>query len=132
MTRLLLDTHVLIWAVEANRRLGRKAARLIADPAVEIWLSAVSVWEIANKTALGRLRVREPVSEWLVSEIRGNHFIPLPLTHEHALVAAELPRYHADPFDRMLIAQAQIEDLRIITADAQFERYDIRLIDASS
>jgi PIN domain nuclease of toxin-antitoxin system len=127
----MLDTHVLLWASEGNRKIGRKARRLIDDPEMEIWLSAMSVWEIANKVALGRLHLREPVRDWLLSETRQNHLIPLPFTHEHASAAAELPRHHEDPFDRMLIAQAQVEDLRIITADAQFGRYDVRLIDAT-
>jgi PIN domain nuclease of toxin-antitoxin system len=73
-----------------------------------------------------------PITQWLPSKMHESGFFALALTHEHALAAAELPRYHEDPFDRMLIAQARVEDLRILTADAQFERYDVRLIDATA
>ncbi len=104
---------------------------MIVDPASEIWLSAVSVWEIANKASLGRLRVPHPTAKWLSSEMRQSDIHPLALTQEHALAAAELPRHHEDPFDRLLIGQAQIENFRIMTADAQFERYKVNLIDAT-
>ena len=132
MSKLLLDTHVLIWVSQGSRKLGKKASRLVTDPAVEVWLSAVSVWEIANKVALGRLRLRDSARKWLSSEASANNLSPLPLTQEHALAAAELPRYHEDPFDRLLIGQAQVEDLKIMTADPQFERYNVRLIDATA
>jgi PIN domain nuclease of toxin-antitoxin system len=131
VTRLLLDTHVLLWMGEGSRKLGKKARALIASDA-QIWLSAASVWEIANKAAFGRLRLSLPAAQWLPAKMRENDLRPLPLTQEHALAAADLPRYHGDPFDRMLIGQAQIEDLRIMTADAQFARYDVRLIDATA
>jgi len=128
---ILIDTHVLLWAAESSRKLGARARALIVDPASEIWLSAVSVWEIANKAAIGRLRVPHPTANWLSSSMRQNEIQPLALTQEHALAAAELPRHHEDPFDRLLIGQAQIEDLKIMTADAQFERYKVSLIDAT-
>jgi len=131
VTRLLIDTHVLLWVEGGSRKLGKKARALFADPDSQIWLSAASIWEIVNKAALGRLRLSQPAAHWLPAKMRENDLRPLPLTQEHALAAADLPRYHEDPFDRMLIGQAQIEDLRIVTADAQFERYDVRLIDAT-
>ena len=131
MTRLLLDTHVLLWMAEGSRKLGKRAAAVIADPASEIWLSAASVWEIANKAARGRLRLSVPMAKWLPSRVRENDLQPLPVTQDHVIAAAELPRHHEDPFDRMLIGQAQIEDLTILTADAQFERYEVRVIDAT-
>lgn len=126
-----MDTHVLLWVEEGSRKLGKKARALIANPDAQIWFSAASVWEIASKAALGRLRLAKPAAQWLPEKMRENDLRPLPLTQEHALTAADLPCYHEDPFDRMLIGQAQIEDLRIVTADAQFERYDVRLIDAT-
>ena len=116
---------------EDRRKLGKKAAALIANPDSEIWVSAVSVWEIANKAARGRLRLSVPAIRWLPTRMRENNMSPLPITHEHALAAAELPRHHEDPFDRMLIAQAVGDSLQILTADAQFDRYDVRLIDAT-
>jgi PIN domain nuclease of toxin-antitoxin system len=131
MTRLLLDTHVLLWMAAGSRKLGSKAAAMIVDPDSEIWLSAASVWEIANKATRGRLRLSSPVAKWLPSRMHENNLRPLAVTQEHVLAAADLPRHHEDPFDRMLIGQAQIEDLRLLTADSQFERYAIRLIDAT-
>ncbi len=128
---VLLDTHILIWIAEGSRRIGKKAAVLITRPDSEVWLSAASVWEIAIKTARGKLRLAQPIGAWLPLRMRENAINQLAITQDHALAAAELPRHHEDPFDRMLIAQAQIEDLKIITADAQFERYDVRLIDAT-
>ncbi|MGH7841645.1 MAG: type II toxin-antitoxin system VapC family toxin [Candidatus Binataceae bacterium] len=129
--RLLLDTHVLLWMAERSRRLGKKAGALVVDPDSELWLSSVSVFEIANKVARNRLRISQPIAKWLLSKLRENDISSLAIAHEHAIAAAELPRYHEDPFDRILIGQAQVEDLRIVTADAQFERYDVRLIDAT-
>ncbi|HXW85512.1 MAG TPA: type II toxin-antitoxin system VapC family toxin [Candidatus Binataceae bacterium] len=129
--RLLLDSHVLVWSAEGNRRLGRRASSLISDPDSEIWISAASVWELAAKAASGRLRTNPPLDTWLPkTEARG--FRPLAITHQHALASVALPRHHHDPFDRMLIAQAQIEDLRIVTADSQFDAYDVRVIDATA
>ncbi len=129
--KLLLDTHAILWFEEGSRKLGPKARAMIEDRALEVWLSAASVWEIATKSARGRLRMRRQLGDWLPEKMRENAISPLSVTHEHAITAAELPRYHEDPFDRMLIAQAQVEDLRIVTADAQFERYAVRLIDAT-
>ena len=109
MRGILLDTHVLIWMAEKNRRLGRRATALVVDRASDLWLSSVSVWEIASKARLGSLRLSISAARWLPDRMRENDITPLALTHEHAITAAELPRYHEDPFDRMLIAQAQVE-----------------------
>lgn len=130
--RLLLDTHALLWVAQGSRRLGRRAAALIASPESEIWVSAVSAWEIASKAAIGRLRLRQPTDKWLPAEMAANDYRALAITIQHALAAALLPRHHQDPFDRMLIAQAQVEDLRVVTADQNFEAYDVKLIDATA
>ncbi len=130
--RLLLDTHVLLWASQGSRKLGRKAAALIVSPEAEIWVSAATVWEIANKAALARLRLHQPAEKWLPAEMKANDYRPLAITIDHALAAATLPRHHEDPFDRMLIAQAQLEDLKVLTADQNFEAYEVKLIDATA
>jgi PIN domain nuclease of toxin-antitoxin system len=91
--RFLLDTHVLLWMSEDRRKLGKKAAALIADPVSEIWLSAVTVWEIASKAARGRLHLGVPASRWLPQQIAENDMKPLSITYGHAIAAAELPRY---------------------------------------
>jgi len=129
--KLLLDTHVLLWMAEGSRRLGRKAKATISDPDTEVWLSAASVWEIANKAARDRLRLSLPIAKWLPARMRENDLLPLAVNQEHVIAAAELPRHHEDPFDRMLIGQAQVEGLSIITADSQFGRYNVALLDAT-
>lgn len=129
--RILLDTHALLWFEEGDQKLGAKARSLMEDTRSEVWISAASVWEIANKAARHRLQMSRPLSKWLPRKMREQGFFALGITLEHAIAAAELPRHHEDPFDRMLIGQALIEGLRIMTADAQFERYDVSLIDAT-
>jgi PIN domain nuclease of toxin-antitoxin system len=128
--RLLLDTHVLLWWLADHRRLGRRARAAIADRRATIWVSAVSAWEIAIKFALGRLDLPEPPEVCVPREIERQHFTPLPVSVEHALAVAGLPAHHADPFDRLLIVQAQLEDLTIVTADSAFARYDVHTRDA--
>jgi PIN domain nuclease of toxin-antitoxin system len=130
--RLLLDTHALLWWLADNRKLGRRAREAIADPRATVWVSAASAWEIAIKVALGRLELPEAPEVCLPREIEQNHFTPLPVTLEHALAVASLPAHHADPFDRLLIAQAQIENLTLVTADEAFAPYDVRIRNAGA
>lgn len=111
--RLLIDTHVFLWWCADDRRLSAADRGAIGDAANEVYLSAASVWEMTIKEALGRLRVPEPVS---AAALRLG-FEPLPVTFEHAEATAQLPPRHRDPFDRMLIAQAQIESLTLVTRD---------------
>jgi PIN domain nuclease of toxin-antitoxin system len=129
--RILLDTNALIWACTNSSRLGRSARAAIVDPVNEVWVSAVTAFELALKNAAGRLRLRRLADHWLREEMAANDFYSLALTIDHSLAAGFLPRHHFDPFDHLLIAQAQIEDLRLLTADSQFEKYDVRLIDAT-
>ena len=116
--RLLLDTHVLIWWDE-GARLSREATSAIRE-AEQVYVSAVSAWEIAIKTALGRLAPTRTVAEAVAES--GFEELPVRLRHAEALVA--LPRHHRDPFDRMLIAQARAERLTIVTRDRAFEAYE--------
>jgi PIN domain nuclease of toxin-antitoxin system len=119
--RLLLDTHVLLWWLFRDRRLGRRARAAIEHEADEVVVSAATAWEMAIEQALGRL---DPPQSW-PGEIATFGFGRLSITFEHAAEAGSLPRYHADPFDRMLIAQARIEGLTIVTADPRISRYDV-------
>jgi PIN domain nuclease of toxin-antitoxin system len=123
---VLVDTHVYLWWLTSNRRLQRGARELLQDPTTLAHVSAASIWEIAIKLALGRLDVAPGVD--FVAEIAANHFTPLSITSVHAWHAGALPRYHDDPFDRLLIAQAQLEGLSIVTHDGAFERYQVNLI----
>jgi len=101
---------------------------LVEDPENQLLLSAASSWEIAIKYALGRLPLPLPPLEYVLSRMETSGTSPLAVQHSHALQAGSLPRHHADPFDRLLIAQAQLEDLSILTADRQFEAYQVRLL----
>ncbi len=120
--RLLLDSHVLLWFLWQSPRLGAHAASTIADSGNEVFVSAASIWEVALKRAKSLLDAPENLSG--VVEQAG--FIPLPLSLFHAEQAAMLPMHHRDPFDRMLIAQAQAEGLVLVTRDAHIRRYGIR------
>jgi PIN domain nuclease of toxin-antitoxin system len=121
---LLLDTHVLIWWDE-GRRLAAEARRAIAD-ADSVYVSAASAWEVAIKTGLGRLRPIRTV-EQAVDE---SGFLELPVTFRHAERVGQLPPHHRDPFDRLLIAQADVEELTLVTRDAVFARYGVAVIGA--
>jgi PIN domain nuclease of toxin-antitoxin system len=121
---LLLDTHVLIWWDE-GRRLTNAARRAI-EAADSVYVSAASVWEIAIKIGLGRLRATRTVEQ--AAEESG--FLELPITFRHAERLAGLPAHHRDPFDRLLIAQADIEGLTLVTRDPVFERYTVERIEA--
>ena len=118
--RLLLDTHALLWWLADDDRLGRSARDAIADADVVV-VSAVSAWEIAIKQAVGKLTGPRD----LAGEIRANGFTELPVTSAHALAAGELPPHHSDPFDRMLVAQARLEDLTLVTRDPRLAEYGI-------
>ena len=122
--RLLLDTHVLLWWAEDDLRAEAEAA--IVDEANELIVSAATIWEARIKEASGKLEI--PVD--LVSAARERGVSELSITWPHAVEAAGLPRHHADPFDRMLIAQAQIEGLTLVTRDAVFEQYAVTLLRA--
>jgi PIN domain nuclease of toxin-antitoxin system len=122
--RLLLDTHVLIWWDE-GRRLTPGARRGIQD-AEEVFVSAASAWEIAIKFALGRLRPSRTVAEAAAD----SGFMELPVTFRHASRVGTLPPHHRDPFDRLLVAQADVEGLAIVTRDPAFEPYGVEVLRA--
>ncbi len=117
--RLLLDTHIYIWAVMGSRRLTRSARAMIRD-ADSVFVSAASIWEAAIKAGLGKL---DADAGLLASEIEPSGFIELPVRAAHAAMVAKLPDIHRDPFDRLLIAQAIIEPLRLVTSDESLAAY---------
>jgi PIN domain nuclease of toxin-antitoxin system len=118
--RILLDTHVFFWWVKGNPRLSPVAARTIEDRANEILVSAVTAWELAIKSQLGKWAEARVVVEKLEQTILANGFLALSVTIEHARLAGFLLGSHRDPFDRLLAAQAQIEKAPLITADQAF------------
>ncbi|HEY8473889.1 MAG TPA: type II toxin-antitoxin system VapC family toxin [Natronosporangium sp.] len=124
--RLLLDTHVLLWWLDDSPALGVKARELISLGENEVFVSAISAAEIASKSSVGKLRVPADLEQ----QIEENAFTPLPFRVRHGLAVETLPLHHRDPFDRLLIAQAQCEDLAVVTADQVFAAYDVRTVDA--
>ena len=126
MTRLLLDTHVVLWALAEPRKLSAPARSAVEDAQNEIFVSVASGWEIAIKRALGKLQA----PDGLEAGIRKQGFTPLLVTFHHAERAGALPPLHGDPFDRMLIAQAQAEGLVLVTRDADMALYGIRTMAA--
>ncbi|MGH8785970.1 MAG: type II toxin-antitoxin system VapC family toxin [Cupriavidus necator] len=117
--RILLDTHVFIWAVTHDPKLSQTAERLILD-AEEVFISAASIWEISIKAGLDKIEV--DVDE-LIAEIAAAGFRELPVTNTHAAAVRHLPNHHRDPFDRLLIAQAITEPLRLLSADEHVWKY---------
>ena len=117
--RLLLDTHIFLWAV-AGSRLLKPAARRAIQAADQVYVSAASIWEVAIKARLGKIKA-DP--DALVAAIEASGFLELPVRAAHAAVVAGLAPHHNDPFDRLLVAQAMVEPLRLLTADAVLARY---------
>jgi PIN domain nuclease of toxin-antitoxin system len=126
--KLLLDTHALLWWLADHPRLGLKAKSLIAEPRNVVYVSAAILWEISIKKSLGKLSATENLDQ--VVEEEG--FTKLPISCFHGDQAGLLPKHHKDPFDRMLIAQAQSEGLSIITNDEIFSSYSVQIVNAST
>jgi PIN domain nuclease of toxin-antitoxin system len=125
--RLLLDTHALLWALIAPGRLSPTAADAIQDGANEVFVSVVSAWEIEIKRAKGKLPMPVPLSDALAEQ----RFKTLPVTFRDVLAVESLPRRHRDPFDRMLIAQAQLEGMTLVTSDREVRHYPVATLPAS-
>lgn len=125
--RLLVDTQAWLWMLADPDRLSRRARRIIGRSDVELYLSAASAWEIAIKWGLGKLTLPVDPAEYVASRIERSGVIPMPIKHAHAVHVARLPSHHRDPFDRLLVAQAAIEDLVILTGDRQLEPYGVKI-----
>ena len=125
--KLLLDSHAFLWWLAEDPKLGAEARQAVADPSSTILVSAATVWELSIKAALGKLDLD---GADLVEEIEENDFLELPMTARHSVAAASLPRHHDDPFDRMLIAQARVEGLTVVTRDPAFRSYGIAIVPA--
>ncbi|RJG15778.1 type II toxin-antitoxin system VapC family toxin [Massilia cavernae] len=124
--RVLLDTHVYLWFVQDEAKLRRPAFQLIQN-ADEVFVSSATIWEIAIKGALGKIQADVPA---LVQKLQRNGFKELPVQMAHAVQVRTLPLFHRDPFDRMLVAQAMVGQLRLLTADRRLRRYSPLVIDA--
>jgi PIN domain nuclease of toxin-antitoxin system len=126
--RLLLDTHALLWWLAGDRRLSPAAREAIADPSAATFVSAASSWEIATKVRLGKLSDPRGVADALGAHVAAQGFHELPITLDHGRRAGKLPGRHKDPFDRMLIAQAQAEGLAIVSIERPFDGYGVERV----
>lgn len=123
--RILLDTHAFVWWLEGSPRLSRRARSVLEREGNEIFVSAATAWELTTKARLGRLPFASEVAADVFGAIVGQGFHPLDITTVHAQRAGWLPGHHADPWDRMLIAQAQAEGLAVVSDETRFDEYGI-------
>ena len=126
--KYLLDTSVWLWSLTDSARIRPQGRDLIVRGEEELYLSAVSSWEIAIKWARGKLPLPEPPASYIPKRMSDQGIRPLPITHSHTLAVSELPAHHWDPFDRLLIAQAQTEGMTILTADRTIRLYDVQIV----
>lgn len=123
--RLLIDSHALIWYVDQHQQLSATSHAAMSDPANELLLSAGSIWEIAIKIGLGKLVLTQPYLPWMSQALSDLSITVLPITIEYADAHASLPKHHSDPFDRLIVAQALVEEVAIVSADARMDDYGV-------
>ena len=128
--KILLDTHCWLWWLVSPERLSEKSLQILKDSDNTIFLSAASSWEIAIKYAIGKLSLPEHPMDFVPKRLARDNISSLAVEHVHALHVSTLPAHHRDPFDRLLISQAQIENLSIMTVDSTMELYDVGIIRA--
>lgn len=125
--QLLIDTHILIWFLEGNNLLSKPRRQIIADSNNNVFVSIASLWEIAIKISIGKLTLNKPLAD-VIKQIGIENIEILPISPEHTLQVSVLPFHHRDPFDRIIIAQAQVENLPIMTDDGEFGNYRIKIL----
>ena len=123
--RVLLDTHAFLWWIYGDRRLSSRARAVLSTEENDVYVSAASAWEITTKARLGRLPFAPDVAADVLGSVLGQGFLPLDISTIHAQRAGALPEHHRDPWDRMLIAQAQAQGLALLSNDAVFDEYGI-------
>ncbi len=121
--KLLLDTHAFLWWIGDDARLSAPAREAIADPGNEVSFSVASAWELAIKSSLGRFDPEGNLGSFLGEQVRHNSFRVLPVSLAHAVEVSSLPGHHRDPFDRLLVAQALVEKLILVSRDPQLRKY---------
>lgn len=126
--RILLDTHIFLWAITEPERLRENARNLLENRRNQLYFSAASSWEISIKAGIGKLPLIEPPDRYIEAKMIELRAKPLEITHEHTYAVYKLPSHHKDPFDRLLIATAIVENLNLMSADEKFHNYDINLI----
>lgn len=130
--RLLLDTQVWLWLQVTPEKLVPEVLDRLTDRRSELLLSAASTWEIAINHSLGKLPLPEHPRDYVPSRMRADGVADLPITQAHAMRVVDLPPHHRDPFDRLLVAQAQVERLTLVTADALLSQYDVTVLPATA
>jgi PIN domain nuclease of toxin-antitoxin system len=125
---LLIDTHVFLWMMTDRGRLSPTALSALSDAANTRWVSAVVAWKIAIKVSIKKLDLKDPLPFFISDGIRQAKAVELPITANHAVAVAELPHHHTDPFDRLLVAQARVESLSLVTADQKIAMYGAPIV----
>lgn len=123
---LLLDTHAFLWFIAGSENLSASARQLIEDPRNQPYLSAASLWEMAIKLSLGKLYLARPFEELVPEQMTLNGIQFLPIEMDHLIPVVTLPFHHRDPFDRLLIAQAMVEQMPVVSGDSSFDAYSVR------
>jgi PIN domain nuclease of toxin-antitoxin system len=126
--KYLLDTHAFLWFVSADDKLSSKARSIIKNSNNEVYFSAASAWEMSIKVRLGRLTIEEELEPFIIKQLSENNFSTLSITIFHSIYTSKLPDIHKDPFDRMIIAQSQVEDMPLISKDKNIEKYKIPVV----
>ncbi len=126
--KYLLDTMVWLWSVGPSKTIGTAGLEILASREEEIYLSAASSWEIAIKTRLGKFQLPEPPGRYVPKRLIDQDIRSLPINQDHSLKVYDLPLHHSDPFDRIIIAQAIVEDMVVLTSDRVFEKYPIDVV----
>lgn len=126
--KALLDTHTFLWWITDNPQLSLRVREIIGNGNNDLFLSAASGWEMAIKAQLGRLKLADNLERFISEQLAINAIYSLPVQMSHALHVYTLPNHHGDPFDRMLVAQAQLENLPLLTNDPQIARYPVEII----
>ena len=126
--KLLLDTHTFVWSYSDPERLSQNATKALNTPQNERFISIASIWELSIKSALGRFKLTKDAGEVLNTFLRDSKTKLLPIEYTHALAVRDLPHHHGDPFDRLLIAQAQLEGMTLVSADSDLASYKVELL----
>ena len=124
--RVLLDTHAVLWYVDHDHLVSATAYAAIEDPANDLLISAATIWEIAIKVGRSKLTLSLPYRQWMAKAIADLDATILPITLDYAAAQAALPNHHRDPFDRLLVAQAQVEQISLVSNDTVFDQYGVQ------
>jgi PIN domain nuclease of toxin-antitoxin system len=126
--KYLLDTVTWLWSVGPSEKIGKAGLEILSDGEAKMYLSAASAWEIAIKAQLGKFDLPEPPGSYIPNRLAQQRIRSLPITQDHAVKVYDLPRAHADPFDRLIIAQAIVEDMTVLTSDRVFGKYPVEVL----